>query len=370
MKQWFSGRFEGHYRGLRTQPSSLAPYQDAEHFKIEVYEAIVSDLELKDLVVPPPTPVDDENPETEVEASVELSPEHEGRELGSSPEPTFHHEPRGRRFFQDHIPRAYLVDALQIGATVRAALHQVLVSEVEFSQPARHGDESYGRVEGTISGWFRPPPPPPEPLEEPAPVVPRPIGWETDVVASPSLRKQNEALPVARENDVRLMSAYRAEPADSEQTAAAAPWDTPDLEEPEENHAPVPFEVPFFTVGALVIGLMSFAAELKAAFIFGSIFLFAYGLRRWLSGVIPAVSGVRLTGFFLGALQVVVTAWLISSWSQQGCVSLQPMPLLVLVGNMLLTSVFPQSLAFAVSSSGFALVMLQAYGVWTPGFCS
>lgn len=380
MRQWFSGRFAGHYRGTPQNPTSLSPYQEAEHFRIEVYEALVSEIELRERLTDPES----------VRSGVAGEPSSSEHEPALHPEqPRFHHQPEGKSLHQSHVAQVHFIDALQLGQTVRSTAHDVLMSDLRLSHPARHNSLSFGRIEGRISGWFRPPPEPPAIEEVAPPAGPAPVGWATDVIASPSAQKEESnarspqnaetpadvnlrkplrrsSLPQKRKPETRsAMDRHRASPAPSAQDHADERQTAGLIED-----ASPPFEYPFFAGGVAITILLGVFAAPPAMLLFAPTFLLAYALRRWLLGVVPEATGVQFLSLLLSGGQVLLALPLVARWSEAGCVSLSPLPLILLLGAPLLASLLPRPLPFAITSAMFALVLFQAYANGAPPMCS
>jgi hypothetical protein len=266
------------------------------------------------------------------------------------------------------------------------------MSEIQLSRPAKSAAGSLGHIEGVMSGWFVPPPPPPEIEELPAPEGPPPVGWETRVLSTLGDLKTSqsaEQLPTVVEpgqlDSTSTGAAERKAPSggmeqqgrkfDSDSVFdRAAEDDEDDLDEALSDEAlseeePVR-EYPFFSLGMALSVLLAFFATPFAATLFLITFLFAYGVRRWLLGVVPEVAGIRVLALVLGSLQILVAALLIARWSALGCVTLTPLPLIFLLGTQMVCSLLPRPLPFALTTLGFAAVLLQAYASWAPPTCS
>lgn len=373
MKQWFTGKFRGHYRGHPQVPSQLSPYAGAPHFRIEVYEALVSDIELGPLVAHPqtressPTEEGDKSATSEDDAS-EPPPPNEFRA---------HHEPQGAVLHQPHIGKLHLVDPVRRGQVLRSTAHDVLMSGFSLSHPAEFSGGSLGHIEGTISGWYKPSPPPPEVEEVPAFSSPPPIGWRTEARDDLGLqehgrqsgagqKRPNSA--VSREQPPKVVH-QRARQGDIQKLQLGD-----DLANEQELDAALSAEAPsaeypFFSIGMGLTLLLAFFATPFAAVLFAGTFLLSYGVRSWLLGVVPDVSGVRVLALFLGSGQILVAALLIAHIETVGCVSLSPLPLIWLLGAQLVASLLPRPLTFALTTGGFAAVLLQTYASWAPPHC-
>lgn len=335
MKQWFSGRFIGHCRGTPQAAAGFSPFAGSEHFRIEVYEAIVSEIVLQPL-------------EPEIQSTESITDQN--------------------CLHQSHLPQVHFIDALQRGQTIRATAHDVLLSGLSFSHPARHGKHSFGRVEGLISGWFRPPPEGPVIEEVPPPEIQVPVGWATDVIPSPgyspeaSRARNNEPVPISdspqEEQELPAESQAKRDEPDAALSPIAA-----------VSRAPSAPEYPFFTFGAAITAFMGVFAAPPAMLIFGPSFFVALGLRRWLLGVVPDEGGVRLLSLVLGAGQILLGALLLAGWSAAGCVALSPLPLILLLSATMTASLLPRPPTFAITSGVFAVVVLQSYAHWALPLC-
>lgn len=401
MKRWFRGFFAGHYRGSAVPAAGPVRYPTQEHFRIEVYQALVTELRI----------VADELEQSasprEFEVSAERTASLEGAPM--DPESTaseglprmHHHEPQGPTLSQPHIGQVHLVDAAGPGRTIRTTAYDVLMSSLSLSHPARTDRHTLGRIEGEISGWFRPPPEPEPVREVAAQPSPAPVGWSTDIIswAAPGSQAQTLASgdagtrpsaerPSGR-NDVRVMEAFRwlgdentpppsTAPRSPEQAVGAdeptdpdprgEAWDDDAPGEDEDPPLP-PTEYPFFAAGVTVLVALLFLARAGASVVWASTFLPAYGLRRWLLGVVPDVVGVRVLSLVMGAGPPLVAALLLARWTSSGCVSLPVGPLLFVVLASFATSLLPRPLPFALASGSLGLVLLSAYGRWAPELC-
>jgi hypothetical protein len=136
----------------------------------------------------------------------------------------------------------------------------------------------------------------------------------------------------------------------------------------DEKRGPEKF--PFFISGAAATVVLGLFASPTAMLVFAPTFLIGYGLRRWLGGVIPEVSGVRLLCLFVSAGQLLLGSLLLAGWAKAGCVSLSPLPLIFLLGGQMAAALLPRTLPFAITSGTFAVVLLQAYASWGPPMCT
>ena len=337
MRQWFSGKFRGHYRGTPSPPSALGPYPDLEHFRVEVYEALVSDIELGPLV-------HDVVQEPTVEPIAPVAA---------------HHEPHGDTLHQSHIGKVHLVDPFLRGQAVRSTAFDVSMSDIQLSHPARAGKQTLGHIEGRMSGWFRPPPPPPAVEEVPAFEGPAAVGWRTEVGTL--------AEPVQAERP-RTRDAIAATPPQHAEDASRDAAQGNVVAEPGAASEPID-TFPLFAFGMGVAVVLGLFATLFAATLFALTYFFSYGLRRWLLGVVPDVAAVRVLALGLGGGPVLVAALLVARWSVSGCVSLTAGPLIFLLSSQMITSLLPRSLSFVLAATSFAAVLLQAYAIWAPPLC-
>lgn len=377
MKQWFVGRFRGHYRGRPSAPSSLSPYPTSPHFRVEVYEAMVSEIELGPLISDAP-PVSDTPPDADSDHDAE---DPSVRLHKSIPAPTSpataegHHQPTGATLHQAHIGKVHLIDPVRSGQTFRSTAHDVLMSALSLSHPAESSRGTLGSIEGVMSGWYRPPPAEEMPEEVPAIEGPPPVGWRTEVLerddassrgadSSESSKNPPDLKPNAHPVHPRTRANTRDEPLLDDEVQDE---DELDAVLSEETTSP---EYPFFAIGLVITLLLGFLATPLAATLFGLTFLFSYALRKWLLGVVPDVSGIRVLSLFLGGCQILVAALLIARWSSLGCVALSPLPLIWLLGAQMASSLLPRPLPFALTIVGFAAVVLQAYATWAPPPCS
>jgi hypothetical protein len=354
VKQWFTGKFRGHYRGHPTKGSELSPYAGTPHFRIEVYEALVSEITLGPLVFEP-----------------EPGKEPQDEEHG-------HHTPTGPTLHQSHIGKVHLIDPVRPGQTLLSTAHDVLMSGFELSRGAESKSGSVGHIEGTISGFYRPPPPPPEVEEIPAPKGPPPVGFKTEVLEQETGETgATEVEPSKEPRKKRPLQPKQALPrALKEGTADAtkALRLDADIDSDEELDAVLSeeapsVEYPFFTIGVVITLLLAFLATPFSAVLFGSTFLLSYGIRRWLLGVVPDVAPVRFLSLFLGSTQILVAALLVAHFATLGCVALSPLPLIWLLGAQMTASLLPRPLPFALTTVGFAAVLFQAYASWAPPPC-
>ncbi len=372
MKQWFSGKFRGHYRGKPSEPSALSAYPTAPHFRIEVYEAIISEVELGPLVHDPAPAALDEGDNEEAPSSSS-----ESTSQTSGPTITAHRGASGSALHQSHIGKVHLIDAVRRGQTLRSTAHDVLMSAITLSHPAMSSRGTLGHIEGVISGWYRPPAEPPQVEEVPALDGLPPVGWKTETLdrepgsANPTAHEPRPTSAPPKPHGKRNGDATRSRNDDSRSDALLD--DEVETEEQldavlsEENTST---EYPFFTLGVAVVLLLGFFATPFAATLFGLTFLFCYGVRRWLLGVVPDVAAIRVVSLFLGSSQILVAALMIARWASVGCVSLSPAPLIWLLGAQMASCLLPRPLPFALTTAGFAAVLLQAYASWSPPHCS
>lgn len=373
MRQWFTGKFRGHYRGRPQVPTPLSPYAGAPHFRIEVYAALVSDIELGPLVADPILPESSKNAEAGEPATGEseaplASPSHEIRP---------HHEPTGDTLHQAHIGKVHLVDPVRRGQTVRSTAHDVLMSEFSLSHPAEFSGGSLGHIEGTISGWYRPPPPPPEVEEVSAFSGPPPLGWRTETwdEGTPRANIETRREPqksldssVSRKAPHKLTE-QKASQRDRQKSQLDDDLTSDEALDAALSEEAPSAEYPFFSIGMGITLLLAFFATPFTAVLFAVTFLLSYGMRRWLLGVVPDASAVRVLALFLGSSQILVAALLIAHFETVGCVSLSPLPLIWLLGAQMIASLLPRPLTFALTTAGFAAVLLQAYASWAPPHC-
>ncbi len=374
MKQWFIGKFRGHYRGFPGAPSALSPYPKAPHFSIEVYEAIVSEIELGPLIVDRPQSASSDEAEGDASTGEDDAPREstpQASPASGSPNRSPHHAPTGSALHQHHIGKVHLIDAVRPGQTIRSTAHDVLMSAISLSHPASSSKGTLGHIEGVISGWYLPPPEPPPIEEVPAFEGPPPVGWRTETMEREP--EQDDAQASSPSRPAKAKSRRPERPA-----SRADPGDASLLDDEVENEEELDAvlsqeeasaEYPFFSIGLVVTLLLGFFATPFSATLFGFAFLACYGVRRWLLGVIPDVAAVRVLSLVLGSLQMMVAALLIVRWSTEGCVSLSPLPLIWLLGAQMTSSLLPRPLPFALTSAGFAAVLFQAYGTWAPPYC-
>lgn len=356
-RQWFHGQLEGQYVGHPKPAEEQATTSSGEHYRIEINRAVVSAIELVAETTDPEPDDGESESHLDGEAAKELPAAAPTLEID------YHHQAEGAVFHQAVIAQSFFLEAMGPGKTVRGAAYDVLVSELSFTHPARKEGKSYGRVCGTVSGWFRPLPRP-EPVEEVAPPERPGEVWRTEVLApSPST-----ARPLADSLASAASSATAAQAGSSEvHLAPSLPQnegDEPELAEHQQDedsiHATT--DLPFFTIGTLLAVALFLLSGATAAGIWYACFLPALGLRRWLYEVVPDGWFIRALALGLMAAQLLTTALLLASWQEAGCKALGPFSLFFLGGSLFVSCLLPRAPSFAVAATCLAAVLGQFFG--------
>lgn len=368
MRRWFQGTFEGHYVGTRTAPARAARGTEGEHFRFQIYQALVRDVQL---LADAPEPI----PAMDAPNANATSATPEEPALTAERPAAFHHTPAGPALHQDQIAQVHFLDAHGPGRTVRGAAFDVLASDLHFSHKARHQGRAYGRVTGTLSGWYRPPPAPPIP-EEVAPPPPRAVVWSSDEVPTASVeelgrRAEGLADSLAASQHV-TGDREQASPRPSLQRSVTAPGAPSQGMSSgfaaRSTDAPLP-TLPFFTIATFVAAVLLLVATPASAGIWCLCVLPPLLVRKWLLVVIPDAPAVNLFAYVLAGVQLVLVAFLIATWQQDGCRALTLGSLLVVVGNVVLTAFSPRPYPFALSLLGFAALLIDYYGPFGLPFC-
>jgi len=363
-RQWFRGELDGHYAGHPQSAGSSGRVLGGDHFRIEVTRAVVAELELSELCAA------EEVPE-HLGFDAGLGDEEGGADLpGSRPvaeRPSYHHQAEGEVLHQQAVPHAFFLHAMGEGRTVRGAAHDVLMSEVRLSHASRMNGKAYGRIRAKVSGWYEPLPAPAEPSRVEPPER-RGEVWRTEVLVSEmksdssspdALRSRGELkarLAIDGGTDSELENGEKIVGTDIGPVAV------------DENLVAAP-DFPFFIAGAILALLLFVFAGGVAAAAWGSFYLTALVLRRWLRGVVPEGWFVRGLALALMGAQVLAVAIVLGSWEQDGCKSLSALALIFLGGSLFVSGLLPRWTSFAVAAVAFAVFLGQYFGPYGP-ICS
>lgn len=349
-RQWFHGQLEGQYVGHPQPASDQAMSISGEHYRIEITRSVINAIDLVAKTCDPPTVTpDDESDESAT--SLDDSPT-----AAPSLEVDYHHEAQGSVFHQHVIPQAFFLEAMGPGKTVRGAAYDVLLSDLNFSHPAKKDGKSYGRICGRVSGWFRPLPEP-EPAVEVAPPERPGEVWRTEVLDAPASHAPQHASPAPAAPVGSAGSSLSSPPASIEALDAES-----DLEGVTEIRLHATADWPFFTIGTLLAVALFLVSGGAAAALWYAFFLPALGLRRWLYEVVPDGWFVRAFALGLMTAQLLTAALLIASWQDSGCKSLGPFSLIFLGGSLFISCLLPRVPSFAVAAACLAAVLGQYFG--------
>lgn len=300
VKQYFRGRFQGHYLGAQTQGAD-----GSCRYQVQIYQGSVHEL-------------------TFHQAAAEPDP------LAASP----------GSLHQAELRRARLVALPGRGDSYDADLFDLELREPRFGHPARHAGRIYGSVSGTASGWFQlpPPPAPPESVEP------------TTKAAAPQLsRSKGKTVESSPEKaQTSLDAAPVEEPTDDKEDPAP-----PELRE-------TPRTLPTIPLAALMVALsLALLVTCDAATV--GLWLLFVGptlvLRRFLRGVLEDSSAMRGIAAFLVLAQLAFTFWVLAEWTTSPCKELHVVPVLGLIALVFLSGILPFTAPFSLNAFCFALVL-------------
>lgn len=374
MKYWFQGQIIGQFVGRPSTPAASRVHA-GEHYSLEIYRAVVSDIEIVARVDSAPLPA--QRMENEIAEKPSSSPPDDGEdstEEHQEPEVTrtYHHDFDGEALKQSLIKEVEFRNALGPGRTVRGSARDTIISDVTFTDPARHDGKTYGQVRGSISGWFAPPSP-----SEPEVIPPeREAGlvWRSEEIsprppssAAPRSSAPHSFAPQSPDSrfvDPRLSKADEGPGEGSSFSSEKSKIDdegAPPTLEPESPTSYAESDWPFFTLGHLAtLGLMVLSVTGGLLFYFS--YLPALGLRRWLYGTVPDGWFTRVIALFLVAGDLTLSALLSAHWQEVGCKSLGTLPLVSLLFGVYVSSLLPRSHNFALCLLALAAALGHFHG--------
>jgi hypothetical protein len=389
VKYWFHGELEGHYVGRTINGSQATRVAGGETLRLEIYRALVRSMTIV-AQIPDPPPAESSESSKSAPSETDLSdaalaattPVFLGAQEKSTnaqertdSQEKYHHPCSSESMHQNSIGQVHFLEALGPGSMVRGAAHDVLIDRLKFSDPARHNGKAYGRIEGRVSGWFTPPPPSPVRCEIAPPPV-ETMAWSSDLVVMHPLAKPTVASGA--------VTAAKAGHRNSAQSVQESSLPSPGGEDAPENATTTPEsstfehvtdlsagtesgkirELPFLSLAAAISLGLAVAATPESAGLFLLSFLPAWLLRKWLIGVVPDVSGIRVLAVLMNVSVPLCGAMMLMSCASAGCKFMAPAPLFFIVGGTLLTSLLPRPLSMAICALTLGGVLLYIYGQW------
>ncbi len=350
MKQWFRGRFDGHYVG-RPFAHPRSAVDGTRHFRMHVYRGIVSELQTLDADSPL------------------LHQRLADGSLGEAPAGTLrasNAEDRGTpspHFTQSRIAEVTVLGLRGAASRYEGPIHDVSLQSIRISDPVSHHGRSYGRIEGEAIAYCELPEPKPRasdpaltgrlvlPEEEAARVEPARLVVAGALSDDPNSDGVGRSAPEGRKGSSLGADDPEVDEASNELAARPAK-----LQPPAPPTSGTTLYV-LATAAALGLGL---ACGVEAALLWVAFVLPTLLARSLFGGVLRDSVGVRAFGLSLMCVSIGAVSSLVSSWWWSSCRELSVVPLLVIVAVLFPSGLLPSVAPLTVNAAGLGLVL----GLW------
>jgi hypothetical protein len=323
VKQWFCGPIEASYYGIQSKVPVASSDSVGRRYRLHIYRAAMLQIEMIDA----PEPTASANRCDAVDT-----------DQATLPEP----------FFQDSIQIAQLWGVRGPGTRYEGPIHDVSITQPQTRFHVVKDGKSYGTLRGYARGWLYLPP-----AVAPEPILPIELA-HSDRANTPGVLIREPAQESASSPSTKSTPGPLAK-----REAPQGSIDDADSDVRIHKGLSPKAEPPYFSLSAAIGLLLWFTCSAEQTWIWCLFMLPTLGVRRLVHEALPDERGVRAFSavMILGAVLSSITIF--SGFGTQGCWTLEPMPLAVLVGSVFLSGILPYRLPLAITALLFASVLFM-----------